>query len=277
MVTDKARPERITDDYTTVTEIPGLHASMQQIQMLYERYRFALQFCEDKQVLEVGCGAGLGLPYLAGKAHRVVGGDCTENVLRLSKKNHGGRIPLLRLDAQTLPFCDRSFDVIILYEAIYYLSSAAQFLMESHRVLREEGILLICSVNKECRDFHPSPFSVCYYSANELLRLLREHSFQVKIFGGFPTENGSSWRKLFVSILKRMAVTLHLMPRTMKGKEFLKRIFFGKLVPLPVEVKDGMAKPSLPVPLAVNGSDPYYKIIYAVAHPKKLFPEQNHV
>jgi len=28
----------------------------------------------------------------------------------------------------------------------------------------------------------------------------------------------------------------------MKGKEFLKRIFMGKLVPLPPEITDGMAE-----------------------------------
>ena len=36
-----------------------------------------------------------------------------------------------------------------------------------------------------------------------------------------------------VALIKRIAVTLHLIPKTMKGKEFLKRIFFGKLLVSP--------------------------------------------
>jgi len=30
-------------------------------------------------------------------------------------------------------------------------------------------------------------------------------------------------------------VALHLIPKTMKGKELLKKIFYGKLIPFPVK------------------------------------------
>jgi len=58
-------------DYTTVTEMPGLKASREQLAMLYTRYAFAAKFCDGKDVLEVGCGAGQGLGYLATKARKV--------------------------------------------------------------------------------------------------------------------------------------------------------------------------------------------------------------
>lgn len=45
-----------------------------------------------------------------------------------------------------------------------------------------------------------------------------------------------------ISLIKRMAVSLHLMPKTMKGKELFKRLFLGKLTPLPSEIDDGMAE-----------------------------------
>jgi hypothetical protein len=51
----------------------------------------------------------------------------------------------------------------------------------------------------------------------------------------------------------------------MKGKEFLKRIFFGKLIPLPPEIKDGMAEYTPPVPIPYDKPDFEYKVIYAVA------------
>ncbi len=51
----------------------------------------------------------------------------------------------------------------------------------------------------------------------------------------------------------------------MKGKEYLKRIFFGKLIPLPPEITDGMAEYTPPVPIPDNSSNYEYKVIYAVA------------
>jgi hypothetical protein len=51
----------------------------------------------------------------------------------------------------------------------------------------------------------------------------------------------------------------------MKGKEFLKRIFFGKLIPLPPEITDGMAEYSPPPPIPNDSPNSEYKVIYAVA------------
>ena len=98
-------------DYTTVTEIPGIKITLEQLERMYSRYHFAAEFCEEKNVLEVACGPGLGLGYLAGKAKRVVGGDYTENLVNIAKKYYNGRVGVLRLDAHGLPFQDNTFDV----------------------------------------------------------------------------------------------------------------------------------------------------------------------
>src|SRR2546427_9416346 len=112
---------RIMADYTSVAETPTLKASREQVSMLYTRYHFAADHCLGKVVLEVACGAGQGLGYLAKKAKLVVGGDYTENLLRVAQRSYNRRVPLLHLDAHALPFRDSSFDVVLLYEAIYYL------------------------------------------------------------------------------------------------------------------------------------------------------------
>lgn len=52
-------------DYSTVTEIPGNKISKEQLTRLYHRYHFASLFCKGKDVLEVACGGGMGLGYLA--------------------------------------------------------------------------------------------------------------------------------------------------------------------------------------------------------------------
>ena len=173
------------EDYTTVTELPGQRATREELERLYHRYKFASKFCEDKDVLEVACGAGQGLGYLEKFANKVVGGDIDENNLRFAISHYEGRqnIEVKTLDAHQLPFEDKSFDVVILYEAIYYLPKPEEFLAESHRVLREGGVLLIATVNKDLYDFNPSPHTYKYYGVAELNELFARHGFETEFFG----------------------------------------------------------------------------------------------
>ena len=251
-------------DYTAVTEATGTRVTREALSMLYLRYRMAATFCEGKDVLEVACGSGQGLGYLATKAKHIVGGDYTEGLLRMAYRYYGGRIPLVRLDAHLLPFRNRSFDVVILYEAIYYLAQPDQCLAECRRVLRDQGVVLICTVNREWSDFNPSPLSTRYFSAQELTDLLRRQGFNIELYGSFPVSRGSV-RDHIVSVIKRVAVRLHLIPRTMKGKEVLKKLFFGRLTPIPPEVTDGMAEAYPLVPITTNSPNSQYKVLYAIA------------
>lgn len=134
-----------------------------------------------------------------------------------------------------MPFADHSFDLIVLFEAIYYLPSPSTFLMECRRLLRPGGELVISTINREWSDFNPSPLSRRYFSARELAGLLEEASFQSDLVGAFPTAAPSLGGKI-ISTLKRVAVKAGWIPKTMKGKELLKRIFLGPLRPLPAEL-----------------------------------------
>jgi len=127
-------------------------------------------------------------------------------------------------------------------------------------------MLLIAMVNKDWAEFNPSPFSTRYFSVPELSKLLHKTGFNVGFYGAFSTLPNGLKEKV-IAVIKRTAVALHLIPKTMKGKEFLKRIFFGELTPLPQEVKDGMAEYNPPVPISSDFANFEYKVIYAVARP----------
>ncbi|MCR4292307.1 MAG: class I SAM-dependent methyltransferase [Candidatus Kuenenia sp.] len=73
-------------DYSVITEFPGLQASQEQIERLYQRYHFAQQFASVKDVLEVACGSGIGLGYLAQAANKVIGVDIEEKNVNLAKE-----------------------------------------------------------------------------------------------------------------------------------------------------------------------------------------------
>lgn len=251
-------------DYTTVTEVPGNQVTQEQMERMFHRYCFASNFSKGKDVLEVACGAGLGLGFLTQKANRVVGGDYTDNLVKVAKNYYRERLPVLRLDAHGLPFRNECFDVVILYEAIYYLTEPEKFFREAQRVLRKEGVLLIATVNKDWSEFNPSPLSTSYFSVPALSELLQKNGFKVEMYGAFSVLPKSAKEKITGSI-RKIAVALHLIPKTMKGKEFLKKIFYGKLKPLKGEIEEGSCEYSPPSSLALDVPNEEYKVIYAVA------------
>lgn len=255
------------EDYKIVTELPGHKGTKEQLTRLYQRYRFALQFCKDKEVLEVACGGGMGLGYIARVAKKVVGGDIDKNILKYPLEHYKGRdkIELREIDAQDPRFENNSFDVVILYEAIYYLPQPEKFIDEARRVLKEKGVLLICTVNKDWPDFNPSPYSTKYFSAPELYSLVNQKFLKVELFGAFPAPKKGIKDKI-ISYIKRTATTFNLMPKTMKGKEIFKRIFLGKLLTLPAEIEDGEIEYSPPVAISIDYPNHHYKVLFSVAY-----------
>lgn len=255
------------NNYTTITELPGNKATNEQVKRLFQRYRFAREFIRDKDVLEVACGSGQGVGYIAKYAKKVIGGDIDDNNLKFAKEQYRqrGNIEIRNLDAHNLSFKDNSFDVVILYEAIYYLKDPEKFIEETYRILREEGVLIICTVNKNWSDFNPSPYSYKYFSIPELRSILNSNFTKVNFYGGFKVEPGDL-KDNITSFIKRMAVKLNLMPKTMKGKELFKRLFFGKLHELPPEITDKLEKYEKPQPIPSGRPNSDFKVIYAIGY-----------
>lgn len=172
-------------DYTTVTEIPGNRVTQEQLERMFHRYCFAANFSTGKDILEVACGTGQGLDYLAKRAKKAFGGDYTEKLIKEAKRYYEERLSLLRSDAHFLPFMDHCFDVVILYEAIYYLAEPEKFFYAARRVLRKDGVLLIATVNKDWPEFNPSSFRTRYFSVPELSHQLQSNGFKVEFCGAF--------------------------------------------------------------------------------------------
>jgi SAM-dependent methyltransferase len=178
-------------------------------------------------------------------------------------RHYGSRVEVRQIDAQAIPYGDQSFDVVLLLEAIYYLADAKEFVAEARRVLRPDGTIMICSANRERPDFNPSPYTHRYYSAAELHRLLLENDFRVELFGAYPmTSSGLKSRVL--GAVRRVAVKLHLVPRTMAWKIWLKRILYGSLAPIPAEIAVDQRQCVQLVPIEASAPVRSYKVIYAV-------------
>ena len=249
-------------DFTTVTETWGLPASPEQLAMQYFRYRVAAEMTANRDVLEIGCGSGMGLPYLAGRSRRVVGGDYTMGLLR-EARTHLPLADLVRFDAQHLPFLAGTFDAVLMLEMIYYVADQDAAFAECRRVLRPGGALMVCVPNPERPDFNPSPFSTRYPNARELARLFQVHGFEVDVSGAFRVEAASS-RDRVLAPIRHVAVRYGLIPNSMRMKAMVKRVLYGRLPKLGA-VHDGMANGEHLVGIAPDGTPVRdFKNLYAV-------------
>lgn len=251
-------------DYSAVTEVSGEPGSAEQVDRMRARYYWAGTHCSGKDVLEVACGAGQGLGYLAGMAKSVHGGDISPKLVERARQHYGSRIDIREMDAQSLPFPDSSLDVVILFEAIYYLPDAARFVTECRRVLRPGGKVLIATANKDLFDFNPSPHSHVYYGVRELGDLFGAGGFGSEFFAHTAISETSTRQRLLRPV-KKVVVGLGLMPKTMKGKKLLKRLVFGKLQLIPAEIKAGEMAYVPPTPISAGVACADYKVIYQVA------------
>jgi SAM-dependent methyltransferase len=253
----------LAPSYLSVTEHPGQPASRIQVEMLEARYSWAARLACGRDVLEIGCGAGLGLSVLAKVARSVQAGDVDSENLRAARAACAGpaNIALRTFDAQDLPFPQAWFDLALLFEAIYYLPDARRFLEEARRVLRPGGTLLIVAVNPEWEGFNPSPFKTRYWSAVDLAAGLREAGFTARVEGAFPEAGG--WGARAIGLIRRAAVMLRLVPRTMRGKAWLKRIFYGRLQAVPPQAGAWSQPPRLEE-LGVTGSR-RHRVLYVTA------------
>jgi SAM-dependent methyltransferase len=167
----------------------------------------------------------------------------------------------VQLDAEALPFRDASFDLIVMFEAIYYLGDAARFLRDCRRALAPGGVLLLSSANCEAPGFTSSAFVTRVYPARELAAMMETHGFQTRLMAGFEVR-ASGFRARLASVVRRLALALHLVPATLVGRERLKRLFYGPLTTLDPEITAPSPAPS-PVPIDARGPVRGYKDIYA--------------
>ncbi|QSB45032.1 class I SAM-dependent methyltransferase [Tsuneonella flava] len=251
----------MTSEFLDVTEIQGERISREQLDRMCHRYHWASESCADRDVLEVACGAGQGLAILDNCAKSLVAGDYSPQVLANAAKTFP-TFDLRVFGAEHLPFDDSSFDTIILFEAIYYVDHN-KFFSEARRVLRPGGKLLIASANKDLYDFTPSPFAKRYLGAKELANELGCQGFSVEL-SGYLDITKVGLRQRLLRPVKAIASRFGLMPKTMRGKRILKKLFFGEmaempgdLASVPFEYHPPNSIPSLP--------DMRHKVLYCCA------------
>lgn len=264
--TSKAPTDTIHDqlDYSTVTERGGELVSQAQLERFFQRYIWAGTFSSGVDVLELACGTGPGLGHLQRVSRRLIAVDISEQVLSAARSHYGDRVDIRQLDACNTCLDAHSFDVVILFEAIYYIPEVEPFLAEVSRLLRPGGQLLLATANKDLYDFNPSPFSIRYFNAPELSELLRRCGFETSFLGGSPVSAAGLKTRLLRAV-KRFASRYRLIPGSMNGKRFLKRLVFGPLVAMPLELDPSTVDYIAPQAITADRPNTRYQVLYCIA------------
>lgn len=151
-------------------------------------YYKALEHVEGLNVLEIGCGEGLGASILAEKAASVVAVDYSPHALRLARERHAkDNIRFTMMEVPPLDFGDSAFDVVVCFQMIEHLRDPAQLLTEIVRVLDDSGTALIATVNKD-ETVSDNPYHLHEFTADEFQTLLQRFFGRVTIYGVFGDE-----------------------------------------------------------------------------------------
>lgn len=102
----------------------------------------------DKQekLLEIGSGKGALLNYFYRKGYDIMGVDINERWIKESRELFGD-LPLSLVDSEQLPL-NRTYDIVMSFDAFEHIPDSDKHLQEVNRVLKEGGYYLLQTPNK---------------------------------------------------------------------------------------------------------------------------------
>lgn len=111
-----------------------------------------------KRILDLGCGAGRHVIYLAERGFEAFGADVSETGPKLTKKRLRSRkleAEIIKCDMKSIPFIDSCFEAVICVRAIYHQKQKQiqETISEIQRVLKKKGLLLVNFLSKRSHKY----------------------------------------------------------------------------------------------------------------------------
>lgn len=148
-------------------------------------------------VLELACGTGILSVQLAGSVKMLEAIDFSEEMIKQAKKKcHSSRLHFSVQDATSLPYEPKTFDAVVISNALHIMPEPEKALAEIRRVLKPGGILIAptftaagsLSGRIKIRIMEVSGFKVFHkWTPERYLDFLKKNGFEIicgKTFGG---------------------------------------------------------------------------------------------
>jgi ubiquinone/menaquinone biosynthesis C-methylase UbiE len=158
-----------------IPAIPGQH------------YRAFVRFARrhaGTSILDLGCGFGAYSSALMDEGRNCIGCDVNIDYLHAVNK----RLPVVKVDT-SLPFSDRSFDTVLIFEVIEHVTNIEGVLAEAFRVARKNVLITVPnSENIELMKANDVTYAhmlssdhLHFFDPNSLEGLLRPYSKDISI------------------------------------------------------------------------------------------------
>ena len=109
---------------------------------MYQTVLKQLELSDKNRLLDAGCGSGLFIHLAARTGAEIIGVDAAQGLLELARQRNP-QISFLQEDLETLPFKDKTFDIVTGFNSFQYAGSFENALQEAKRVLKPGGRMVM--------------------------------------------------------------------------------------------------------------------------------------
>ena len=156
-----------------------------------ELYALIRPAVKAKTVLELATGTGLIAKHSVNAAAHIVATDASAEMIAEAKQdNQSAKLHFSVQDMFCLPYADKSFDAVIVSNALHIVPQPEKALAEIHRVLKDDGVLIAPtfthagnSFSGKVRTFFMKLAGFPLHSkwtSEEYLRFLRQNGWAVR-------------------------------------------------------------------------------------------------
>ena len=156
-----------------------------------EMYALIQPIVRHKTVLELASGTGLIAKHIVNAAAHIEATDASaEMILEAKRNNQSAKLHFSVQDMFRLPYADKSFDVVIVSNALHIVPQPEKALQEIKRVLKESGVLIAPTFTHAGNSFSGKAKAFFMklagfplhsrWTSEEYLRFLRQNGWTVR-------------------------------------------------------------------------------------------------
>ena len=156
-----------------------------------EMYALIWPVVKAKTVLELATGTGLIAKSIVNAAAHIEATDASVEMIAEAKRdNQSAKLHFSVQDMFRLPYADKSFDVVIVPNALHIVPQPEKALAEIHRVLKDDGVLIAPTFSHAGNSFSGKVRAFFMklagfplhskWTSEEYLRFLRQNGWAVR-------------------------------------------------------------------------------------------------